>query len=66
LLVFLLLMTFFLIITNFYPTALGHSDNFIKANPFVTPAHIVLEWYFLPFYAILCSISNKLLGVVHL
>lgn len=61
---FLLLMTFFLIITNFYPTALGHSDNFIKANPFVTPAHIVPEWYFLPFYAILRSISNKLLGVV--
>jgi len=61
---FLLLMTLFLIITNFYPTALGHSDNFIKANPFVTPAHIVPEWYFLPFYAILRSISNKLLGVV--
>ncbi len=61
---FLLLMTLFLMITNFYPTILGHSDNFIKANPFVTPAHIVPEWYFLPFYAILRSISNKLLGVV--
>jgi len=61
---FLLLMTLFLIVVTFYPTALGHSDNFIKANPFVTPSHIVPEWYFLPFYAILRSISNKLLGVV--
>lgn len=61
---FLLLMTLFLTVVTFYPTALGHSDNFIKANPFVTPAHIVPEWYFLPFYAILRSISNKVIGVV--
>ena len=48
----------------FAPNALGHSDNFIEANPLVTPAHIVPEFYFLPFYAILRSIPNKTLGVV--
>jgi len=48
----------------FMPNYLGHPDNFIKANPMVTPAHIVPEWYFLPFYAILRSIPNKLGGVV--
>jgi len=42
---------------------LGHADNFIKANPMVTPEHIVPEWYFLPFYAILRSIPDKALGV---
>ena len=56
--------TVYLAIVFFYPSVLGHSDNFIKANPFVTPAHIVPEWYFLPFYAILRSISNKLAGVL--
>ena len=43
---------------------LGHPDNYIEANAMVTPAHIVPEWYFLPFYAILRSIPNKLGGVV--
>ncbi len=43
---------------------LGHPDNYIPANPLVTPTHIVPEWYFLPFYAILRCIPNKLLGVV--
>jgi ubiquinol-cytochrome c reductase cytochrome b subunit len=43
---------------------LGHPDNYIPANPMVTPAHIVPEWYFLPFYAILRSIPNKLGGVL--
>ena len=47
----------------FYPNALGHSDNYIPANPLVTPPHIVPEWYFLPFYAILRSIPDKLGGV---
>ena len=46
------------------PNYLGHADNFIPANPAVTPAHIVPEWYFLPFYAILRGIPNKLGGVV--
>jgi len=48
----------------FYPNAMGHADNYIPANPLVTPAHIVPEWYFLPFYAILRSIPDKLGGVV--
>ena len=52
------------IIVFFYPTLMGHSDNFIPANPMVTPASIVPEWYLLPFYAILRSIPNKLLGVI--
>ena len=48
----------------FYPNVLGHSDNYIPANPLVTPPHIVPEWYFLPFYAILRSIPDKLGGVI--
>jgi len=48
----------------FFPNLLGHPDNYIPANPLVTPAHIVPEWYFLPFYAILRSIPDKLGGVV--
>lgn len=47
----------------FEPNMLGHPDNYIMADPLVTPAHIVPEWYFLPFYAILRSIPNKLGGV---
>ncbi len=61
LLIFLLVFAFFV----FYsPNILGHSDNYIEANPLVTPAHIVPEWYLLPFYAILRSVPDKLLGVV--
>jgi ubiquinol-cytochrome c reductase cytochrome b/c1 subunit len=45
---------------------LGHSDNYISANPLVTPSHIVPEWYFLPFFAILRSIPDKLFGVLAL
>lgn len=41
----------------FLPNALGHPDNYIPANPLVTPAHIVPEWYFLPFYAILRAVT---------
>jgi ubiquinol-cytochrome c reductase cytochrome b subunit len=48
----------------FSPNLLGHPDNYIPANPLITPAHIVPEWYFLPFYAILRSIPNKVLGIV--
>jgi ubiquinol-cytochrome c reductase cytochrome b/c1 subunit len=50
----------------YIPNYLGHPDNYIPANPGVTPTHIVPEWYYLPFYAILRSIPNKLLGVVAL
>ena len=48
----------------FYPNSLGHPDNYIPANPLVTPAHIVPEWYFLPFYAILRAVPDKLGGVL--
>jgi ubiquinol-cytochrome c reductase cytochrome b subunit len=48
----------------YYPNVLGHSDNYIPANPMQTPPSIVPEWYLLPYYAILRSIPNKLLGVV--
>ena len=61
LLLFLIVFAFFV----FYsPNILGHADNYIEANPLVTPAHIVPEWYLLPFYAILRSVPDKLLGVV--
>src|ERR1700731_4142493 len=46
------------------PNFLGHADNSIPANPAETPSHIVPEWYYLPFYAILRSIPNKLIGVI--
>ncbi len=59
--VFLILFASFV----FYnPNALGHADNYIPANPLVTPAHIVPEWYFLPFYAILRAVPDKLGGVL--
>ncbi len=48
----------------FAPNFLGHPDNYIPADPLVTPAHIVPEWYFLPFYAILRAIPDKLGGVL--
>ena len=54
---------FFSLFVYFYPNLLGHPDNYIPANPMSTPAHIVPEWYFLPVYAILRSIPNKLGGV---
>ena len=47
----------------YVPNYLGHADNYIPANPAVTPQHIVPEWYYLPFYAVLRAIPNKLLGV---
>jgi ubiquinol-cytochrome c reductase cytochrome b/c1 subunit len=47
----------------YVPNFLGHADNYIPANPAVTPTHIVPEWYYLPFYAILRAIPNKLMGV---
>jgi ubiquinol-cytochrome c reductase cytochrome b subunit len=48
----------------FAPNMLGEADNYIPANPLVTPPHIVPEWYFLPFYSILRAIPDKLLGVI--
>jgi quinol-cytochrome oxidoreductase complex cytochrome b subunit len=48
----------------FAPNYLSHPDNYIPANPLVTPAHIVPEWYYLPFYAVLRAIPDKLGGVI--
>ncbi len=58
---FMIVFTWFVF---FVPNYLGHSDNYIEANPLQTPAHIVPEWYFLPFYAILRGIPSKLGGVI--
>lgn len=54
----------FAVFVFWFPNYLGHPDNYIPADPLVTPAHIVPEWYFLPFYAILRSVPDKLLGVL--
>ena len=61
----------FAVFVFYAPNVLGHADNYIEANPLVTPAHIVPEWYLLPFYAILRAITfdlgpipAKLLGVI--
>jgi ubiquinol-cytochrome c reductase cytochrome b/c1 subunit len=57
-------MIFFAWWIFYMPNFLGHADNYVPANPAVTPAHIVPEWYFLPFYAILRAIPDKLGGVL--
>jgi ubiquinol-cytochrome c reductase cytochrome b subunit len=64
-------MIIYVLLTFFAPNLLGHPDNYIQANPLSTPAHIVPEWYFWPFYAILRAftvdflfIPAKLLGVL--
>ncbi|EHL96690.1 Cytochrome b /b6/petD [Acetobacteraceae bacterium AT-5844] len=54
----------FAVLVFFMPNYLGHPDNYIPANPLSTPAHIVPEWYFLPFYAILRAVPDKLMGVL--
>ena len=59
-----LVLVVFVVFVFFMPNYLGHPDNYIEADPLKTPEHIVPEWYFLPFYAILRSIPDKLLGVV--
>ena len=59
--VFMLVYAWFIF---FVPNYLGDADNYIEANPLSTPPHIVPEWYFLPFYAILRSIPSKLGGVI--
>jgi len=60
----MIFVVFFSVILFYFPNTLGHPDNYIPADPMSTPAHIVPEWYFLPFYAILRSIPDKLGGVV--
>lgn len=61
---FLIFCWVFSLFVIYAPNYLGHPDNYIEANPLVTPAHIVPEWYFLPFYAVLRTVPDKLGGVV--
>nr|YP_009995374.1 cytochrome b [Ochthebius griotes]QNP09790.1 cytochrome b [Ochthebius griotes] len=63
---FIMMLTMLIILTLINPYMLGDPDNFIPANPLVTPIHIQPEWYFLFAYAILRSIPNKLGGVIAL
>nr|ARH54349.1 cytochrome b [Cyrtanaspis phalerata] len=63
---FLIMMIMLILLSLLYPYLLGDPDNFIPANPLVTPIHIQPEWYFLFAYAILRSIPNKLGGVIAL
>jgi len=60
----ILFLILFALFVFYMPNALGHADNYIPANPLVTPAHIVPEWYMLPFYAILRAIPDKFGGVL--
>jgi ubiquinol-cytochrome c reductase cytochrome b subunit len=59
--IFIIVLSIFVF---FMPNVLGDSENYVMANPMQTPPAIVPEWYLLPFYAILRSIPNKLLGVI--
>ncbi len=56
-------MIIFAMFVFYFPNMLGHPDNYIEANPLSTPAHIVPEWYFLPFYAILRAITFDILFI---
>ncbi|MBY4894383.1 cytochrome b N-terminal domain-containing protein [Rhodobacteraceae bacterium N5(2021)] len=58
------ILVIFFAIVGFMPNYLGHPDNYIEANPLVTPAHIVPEWYFLPFYAILRAFDGEVWVVI--
>ncbi len=60
----IIILIVYLIFLFLLPEELGHSDNYIMANPLVTPSHIVPEWYFLPFYGILRSILDKTYGII--
>ena len=57
------ILAVFFAIVGFMPNYLGHPDNYIEANPLATPAHIVPEWYFLPFYAILRAFTADVWAV---
>ncbi|MDP3958912.1 MAG: cytochrome b [Pseudorhodobacter sp.] len=58
-----LVLTVFFAVVGFMPNYLGHPDNYTEANPLVTPSHIVPEWYFLPFYAILRAFTADVWAV---
>ncbi|VAV88103.1 Ubiquinol-cytochrome C reductase, cytochrome B subunit [hydrothermal vent metagenome] len=61
-------LSFFIVIFALFifymPNIMGEPDNYIEANPMLTPAHIVPEWYYLPFYTILKAVPDKLFGVI--
>lgn len=59
-----LILWLFSLVVFFFPELFNHAINYIPANPLITPTHIVPEWYFLPFYAILRSILNKTFGII--
>jgi len=59
-----LFLILYAVFVFFLPDALGHADNYTPANPLHTPAHIVPEWYLLPFYAMLRAVPNKVMGVL--
>lgn len=59
----LVVLVVFAAIVGFMPNYLGHPDNYTEANPLVTPAHIVPEWYYLPFYAILRAFTSDVWAV---
>jgi quinol-cytochrome oxidoreductase complex cytochrome b subunit len=61
---FFIFLFILFVLVFFSPNLLGHADNYILADPIITPAHIVPEWYFLPFYAVLRAVDHKLLGVI--
>lgn len=61
---FFCFLIFFSIFIFYFPNTLNHPDNYISADPLETPAHVVPEWYFLPFYAILRSIPHKTGGII--
>jgi len=57
-------LVFFATFVFYFPNVLNHPDNYIPADPLQTPAHVVPEWYFLPYYAILRSIPHKVGGII--
>nr|YP_011008235.1 apocytochrome B [Halosiphon tomentosus]WBP70136.1 apocytochrome B [Halosiphon tomentosus] len=61
---FFVLMLVLSVVIFYFPNSLGDPDNYLEADPYGTPAHIVPEWYFLPFYAILRVIPNKVGGIL--
>lgn len=58
------ILLIYFIVVGFFPNALLHVDNYVQADPLVTPPHIVPEWYFLIFYAMLRSIPSKVGGIL--
>jgi len=63
-LAFFALLSVLSVVIFYFPNSLGDPDNYLEADPYGTPAHIVPEWYFLPFYAILRVIPNKVGGIL--